>query len=573
MTNSEIAKILEEISEYLEIQDDGFRARAYARAAGTIATLDREVTDIYRDDGIKGLQAIPNIGLGIAEKIEELLKTGSLHYLQDLKKKLPIQVHELTSIEGVGPKTIKTLYKTLQIRTRDDLEKAARTGKLAALPHFGKKTEQKILKSIEFLKQNSGRFLLGDILPIAISIEQQLAKVAGVKQLAIAGSLRRRQETIGDIDIVASADDPKKIIEAFTSLPIVTHRYGSGPTKANVRLSIGIDADLRVVSDDEYGAALLYFTGDKQHNIELRKIAIEKGCKLSEYGLFKGQKRLAARTEQEVYGALGLAWLPPEIRTASGEIESAMEHRVPALIPYGSIKGDLQVQTSWTDGSASIEDMAHAAIKHGLSYIAITDHTKSLTVTGGLDEHKLALQGREIDRLNKKFLRQEFRILKSAEVNILKDGRLDIADGALKKLDLVGASVHSHFGMSEEEMTDRIIAAIKHPLVNILFHPTGRLIKKREPYKVDILKIIKAAKLYGVALEVNAHPDRLDLKDTHIRLAIRHGVKLVVDTDAHATEHFGFIDLGVAQVRRGWGSAADVINTKSVRDLLKAIKK
>jgi len=573
MTNVQIAKILEEISEYLDVSDDGFRSRAYARAAGAITSLDREAADIYREEGRKGLESIPSIGSGIAEKIEELVTTGSLRYLDELKQRLPINVHELTAIEGIGPKTIKTLYKQLHIKTLDDLEKAAKSGKLGTLPHFGKKTEEKILKSIDFLKQSKGRFLLGDILPSASVIEKRLKKIPGVRHVAIAGSLRRRQETIGDIDIVASSKEPQKIIDAFTTFPEVIHIYGSGPTKANVRLSLGIDADLRVVHDDQYGAALLYFTGDKQHNIELRKIAIEKGWKLSEYGLFKGNKILAGTTEEDVYHKLGLEWIPPEIRTVSGEIEAGMKNRIPHLIPYGSIKGDLQVQTSWTDGTASIEAMADAAIAHGLSYIAITDHTKSLTVTGGLDEKGLVKQAKEIDVLNKKFLKKKFRILKSAEVNILKDGRLDIADATLKKLDLVGASVHSHFGMSEEEMTARIITALKHPLVNILFHPTGRLIKKREPYKVDILKVIKAAKLYGVALEVNAYPDRLDLKDTHIRLALQHGVKLVVDTDAHAPEHFTFLDLGVAQVRRGWGGKADVLNTTSVSDLLKKIKK
>ncbi|MBI4250046.1 DNA polymerase/3'-5' exonuclease PolX [Candidatus Uhrbacteria bacterium] len=573
MTNTEIAKILEEISEYLDVSNDGFRSRAYGRAAATIASLDREATDIYREEGQKGLESIPSIGSGIAEKIEELVTTGSLHYLDELKTKLPVNVQELTAIEGVGPKTIKTLYTQLHIKTRDDLEKAAASGSLRALPHFGEKTERKILKSIEFLKQSKGRFLLGDILPIASKIEVRLKKIPGVRHVAIAGSLRRRQETIGDIDIVASSKEPQKMIDAFISFPEVVHIYGSGATKANVRLSLGIDADLRVVHDKEYGAALLYFTGDKQHNIELRKIAIEKGWKLSEYGLFKGNKLLAGATEEEVYHKLGLEWMPPEIRTVSGEIEAAMEKRIPRLIPYGSIKGDLQVQTSWTDGTASIEAMTDAALAHGLSYIAITDHTKSLTVARGLDEKGLARQAREIDALNKKFLKKKFRILKSAEVNILKDGKLDIADTALKKLDLVGVSVHSHFGMSEEEMTARIITALKHPLVNILFHPTGRLIKKREPYKVDILKVIKAAKHYGVALEVNAYPDRLDLKDTHIRLAIEHGVKLVVDTDAHAPEHGKFLDLGVAQVRRGWGSKTDVLNTQSVSDLLKEIKR
>ncbi|MBI4273052.1 DNA polymerase/3'-5' exonuclease PolX [Candidatus Uhrbacteria bacterium] len=573
MTNNEIAKTLQEISEYLEIQDDSFRARAYNRASGVIASLERHASDIYKEGGIKALEKIPSVGKGIAEKIEELLTKNSIAYLEQLKKELPANISELSAVEGVGPSTIKTLYKKLGVKTLADLEKVARTGKIRALPHFGQKSEQKILKSIEFLKKNKGRFLLGEILPIARSIEKRIGDIPGVSRVNIAGSLRRMQETIGDIDIVVSASDPSAVMKAFISFPEVTHIYGTGHTKTNVRLAIGIDADVRVVKEKEYGATLLYFTGDTQHNIELRKLAIKKRWKLSEYGLYKGTKFLAGHTEEEVYKKLGLAWIPPEIRTASGEIKSAQTRTLPDLIPYGSIRGDLQVQTSWSDGIESIEKMAIAAMANGLSYIAITDHTKSLGVAGGLSERELARQGKEIDMLNKKFNEKKFHIFKSAEINIFKNGRFDISDSALKKLDVVSASVHSHFGMTENEMTERIIKAMKHPLLNIFFHPTGRLLKKREPYQVDILKIIKAAKEYGVALEVNAQPQRLDLKDTHIRLAVEHGVKLIVNTDAHAPDHFRYLDFGIGQVRRGWGKRADLLNTKPADQLLKSLRK
>lgn len=569
MINVEIAKILEVISEYLEIKNDSFRARAYQRASSVIATLDQEADDIYRDGGIQALEQIPSVGKGIAEKIEELIQQGSVQYLQQLKKEFPVNVAELTAVEGVGPSTIRALYEKLGIKTVSDLEKAARSGKISAIPHFGKKSEEKMLKSIAFLKKSHGRFLLGDVLGLARSIENRLRNSEGVRHADLAGSLRRMQETIGDIDIVACAKNPELITKTFAQFPEVEHVYAKGTTKINVRLKIGIDADLRVVSEKEYGAALLYFTGDKQHNIELRKLAIAKKWKLSEYGLFQRGKILAGRSEAELYARLGLTWIPPELRTSSGEIHAAKEKNLPDLIPYQSIRGDLQVQTSWSDGSASVEKMALAAIAHGLDYIAITDHTQALGVAGGLSEHDLSRQMKEIDALNKKFSKKNFRILKSAELNILKDGQFDIADSTLKKMDTVCASVHSHFGMAEDQMTERIIKAMKHPLLTILFHPTGRLIKKREPYRVDILKIIKAAKQYGVALEVNAHPDRLDLKDSHIRLAIEHGVKLVVNTDAHAPDHFRFLDLGVAQVRRGWGRASDVLNTQSVHALLK----
>ncbi len=573
MTNTKIAKIFEQVSEYLEIKDDSFRARAYKRASGVIASLERELGDIYKEGGMKALDEIPSVGKGIAEKIQELLTKGSLRYLTQLKKDLPVNVLELTEVEGVGPSTIKILYKKLKVKTLSDLEKAAHKGKISALAHFGKKSEEKIIKSIEFLKKNKGRFLLGEILPIAKSIESRLQDIEGVHHVDVAGSIRRMQETIGDIDIVVCAKDPKSIVKAFAGFPEVGHVYGAGLTKANVQLKAGIDADLRAVRQKEYGAALIYFTGDKQHNIELRKLAGVKKWKLSEYGLFHGKKFLAGRTEEEVYKKLGLQWMPPELRTSSGELEAAVKKNIPALIPYGSIRGDLQVQTSWSDGNETIESMALAAMEHGLSYIAITDHTKSLGVAGGLSEHDLAQQAKEINALNKKFATQHFRIFKSAEINILKNGLFDISNAALKKMDIVSASIHSHFGMTETQMTERIITAMKHPLLNIFFHPTGRLIKKREPYQIDILKVIKAAKMYGVALEVNAYPERLDLKDAHIRLAIEHGVKLVVNSDAHGKNHFRFMDLGVAQVRRGWGSATDVLNTKPAEQLLQSLQR
>lgn len=584
MTNQEIAQLFYEIAEYLEMEDVPFKPRAYERVAQTIDSLDRECVDIYKEKGIDGLRKISGVGENIAKHIEELLKTGKFRELQEIKKKTPVNISELRKVEGLGPKTIKLLYEKLRVKNLADLEKAAKGGKIARLPHLGQKAEQKILKGIEFLRQSNGRFFLGDILPVVRRMEDRLRKIAGVIHVTAAGSVRRMQETIGDIDILVTTRNQKMVMDAFVAMPEVVHVYGRGLTKTNVRLKMGIDADVRVLPENAYGAGLQYFTGDKTHNIEVRKIAIKKGYKLSEYGLFsakggsalggKGKKLVAGKTEEEIYARLGMALPPPEIRTASGEIEVALKGKLPNLIPYGSIHGDLQVQTNWTDGTASIEDMAHAAAKAGLEYIAITDHTQALAMTGGLDEKGLARQGKEIDKINKKFLipNSKFLILKSAEVNILKDGRLDIKDEALAKLDIVGVSVHSHFNLSEEEQTERIIRAMKNPNVDILFHPTGRIIGKREPYKVDILKIVKAAKLYGVALEVNAS-NRLDLKDTHIRLAIEHGVKLVVNSDAHATNHFEWLDLGVAQVRRGWGSKADVLNTQSVEKLLESLKR
>lgn len=571
--NQRIAKLLSEMGEYLEVAGVPYKPQAYSRAARVIAGLTDEVTDIYARDGKRGLDALPGIGRGIAEKIEEYINTGRIIELERMKKKFPVNVSELSAVEGIGPKKIATLYKTLKIKNLADLERAIRHHKIAGLAHFGKKSEDQMRTGIAFLKKSRGRMLLETVLPLAEEIEERLKKMPGVKQATIAGSIRRRQETVGDIDIVVTAAHPKAVMGAFVSMPEVEHVYSKGSTKTMVRLDIGIDADLRVVPDDVYGAALQYFTGDKQHNIEVRKIAIKKGYKLSEYGLFKGAKLIAAKTEEEIYEKLGLAYIPPELRTATGEIAAAQKGELPNLIPYNSIRGDLQVQTNWTDGNAPLEEMAHAAYDAGLEYIAITDHTQSLAMTGGLDEKKLARQAREIDRLNKTFAEKKFRILKSAEVNILKDGSLDIPDAALRKLDLVCVAVHSHFALSEKEQTERIVRALKHPLVNILFHPTGRRIGRREPYALDMERVLRAAAAYGVAMEASASPDRLDLKDTHIRRAIELGVKLVVDSDAHAPAHFKNLNLAVAQVRRGWGKRGDVLNTLSAEKCITALKR
>lgn len=573
-TNAEIAKALANMATLYQMVEVAFKPAAYQRAAESIQTLDEELYDLWKREGKKGLDKIPGVGMGIAAHIEEILKTGRFKEYEQMKKKFPVDLEGLTAVEGVGPMAVKELWQKLKIKNLAQLEKAVKTGKVRKLPRFGEKSEQNILKGIEFLKRSRGRFNLGEVFPIVKNMEERLAKILGIGKIATAGSFRRRQETIGDIDILVTAKHPQKVIDAFLQFPEIGYIYGKGPTKVNVRLKNGLDADIRVLPEDTYGSGLQYFTGDKTHNIQLRTLAIKKGYKLSEYGLFRGKKLVAGKTEEEIYARLGMATPPPEIRTASGEIEAARAHKLPKLIPYGSIRGDLQVQTSWTDGSANIEEMAKAAMKAGLEYIAITDHTRSLAMTGGLDEKGLERQGKEIDKLNKELgIRNKgFRILKGAEVNILKDGTLDIKDEALKKLDVVGVSVHSHFHMPEGEMTARIIRALKNSHVNIMFHPTGRIIGRREAYKLDIIKVLKAAKEYGVVMEANAQPDRLDLRDAHIKDAIKFGVKLVIDSDAHAPAHFKFLDFGVAQVRCGWGSVKDVLNTKEVEEFMKTLK-
>lgn len=606
MDNKQISKILYEISQILEIQDVPFKPRAYEKAAMNIETMNEEIAEIYKKGGIKALEDIPGVGVSIAEKIEELIKTNKLKYYADLKKKFPVELSEMSAVEGLGPKNIAKLYKELGIKNLKTLEAAARAGKISKLPHFGKKSEKKILSGIEFLKKSGGRMLLSEALPLAEKIISELKKIRGVKKIVYAGSLRRMQETVGDLDLLATTGQPKLIMDAFIKLPEVESIHSRGEILSSVRLKNGRDADLRVVPPKSFGAALQYFTGDKQHNIEMRKIAIKKGYKLNEYGLWKGNptslklrgagRNIAAETEEEIYKKLGMNAPPPELRTASGEIESAMFPSPPArggvrgggrglsrLVGYNDIKGDLQMHTNWTDGGATMEKMAEAAKKMGYRYIAFTDHTKALAMTGGLNEADLARQGKEIDELNKKFKvpppkadaprAQKFKILKSAEINILKDGSLDIKNEALKKLDIVSAAVHTNFHMMREEMTARIVKAMQNPYLNILFHPTGRIINRRKGYEIDIDEIIKAAKKYGVALEIDAYPNRLDLKDEYIRKAVQAGVKLVIDTDSHAPEHLQFMKYGIAQARRGWAKKSDILNTLPAEKLIQTLKK
>jgi DNA polymerase (family 10) len=569
--NFEIAKILYEIAIYLDMQGEKFKPRAYEKAARSIEALTEEVADIFARGGIEALKEIPGVGESIAQKIAELVQTGKLEYYEKLKKEIPVDVAGLSAIEGVGPKKIKTLYQKLKIKTVEDLEKAAREGKIRKLPHFGEKSEQDILKSIEFLKKGKGRALLGYILPLAKEIEDRLKKLPEVKQVALAGSARRMKETVGDLDFLVVSDKPEKVMDFFVSMPEVVDILGKGKTKSMVRLKVGIDADLRVVEEKSFGAALQYFTGNKEHNIALRKIAIEKGWKLSEYGVFdKHDKYIAGRTEEEVYAKLGLQWMPPEMRENAGEVELALQKKIPKLIEYDSLQGDLQVQTNWTDGASTIAEYVAEARKLGLKYIVITDHTKSLAFTGGLDERMLLKQKEEIEKINKQSA--DVTVLSGAEVNILKDGSLDINDATLKQLDVVGAAVHSHFNMSKEEMTKRIIRAMKNPNVDILFHPTGRVIQKREPYEVDIEQITDAAKETGTILEIDSFPDRLDLKDEHVRLAKKSGCKFSIDSDAHSTVQMHYLQFGIGVARRGWLEAKDVVNTMPLDKFLKQLK-
>lgn len=575
MTNSQIAKILYEMADYYEMEGVPFKPRAYQKAAEAIESLDQQVVEIYAERGQAGFGKIPGVGSGIADHLVELAESGKLKKYEQFQKKFPVDLSELTAIAGIGPKTVLALYKKLRVRTLADLRRAAQAHQIRNLPGFGKTSEEKILNGLRFREAHAGRFILGLIYPVVEDLRKTLESSGYFQKLLVGGSFRRMQETVGDIDLLGVAKHPEQAMEFFVKLPGVREILEQGKTKSEIVLQDSLQVDLRIVPEASWGAALQYFTGDKSHNIKLRKIAVSKGLKLSEYGLFKGHKSVAGRTEEEVYRALGLDWMPPELRTDTGEIEAAAKHRLPQLLPYGSVRGDLQTQTNWTDGANTIEEMAKAARVLGREYICITDHTRSLYMTGGLDEAKLLRQGREIDKLNRKFRQQgsKFRILKGAEVNIMKDGSLDLPDRALKRLDVVGVSVHSHFNLPRAEMTKRIIKALGNSSVDIFFHPTARLIQRREPIDFDFAEVLLAAKKKRVALEIDAQPVRMDIHDTLIREAVGAGAKFTIDSDAHNISQLDFLRFGEGQARRGWATKKDVLNTLPVEKLLEHFRK
>lgn len=575
MHNTEIAQILMEIGEHLEMKGENvFKVKAYEKAAQTITELDKELNDIYKEKGLKGLEEIPGVGPSIAEKIEELIKTGKSKYYEKLKKKAPVDLGELMKVEGLGPKGIQKLYEELDVTNLEELTEAAKLGKIAKLKGFGKKSEEKILRGIEFVKKSGGRFLLGQIIPQVKEIEDYLKKFKEVNKVIVAGSVRRKKETVGDVDFLATSDKPEKMIDFFTKIPSVVEVMAKGDTRAAIKLKSRLNVDLRVVPEESYGAALNYFTGSKEHNIALRQIAIGKGYKLNEYGLYDGERQIAGKTEEEIYKTLGLEYIEPELREMIGEIQASLENKLPKLIDYKDLKGDLQIQTTWSDGTASIEQMAREAIKRGLEYILITDHTKRLAMTKGLDEKRILEQMEEIDHINKKFHADglKFKILKGSECDILKDGSLDLPDEVLEKLDIVGVSIHSHFNLPRAEQTIRVKKAIQNPHADIFFHPTGRLINKRPAIDLDMEEIIKIAKETGTVMEINAFYDRLDLKDDHIRMCVKAGVKLAIDSDAHSTSHFSMLEYGIAQARRGWAEKKDIINCWPLEKMLLMLK-
>lgn len=556
------------------MEEVDFKPQAYRRAARTLKDLEEDVLNIYERAGIEGLKEIKGVGEAIARKIQEYLETGAMEYYKKLKKKQPLDIKQLVRVEGMGPKRAKTLYRELGVADLDDLEKAAREGRIASLEGFGEKMEQNIIQGIEFLKASKGRFLLGEILPYAREIKKELEGLSEIKEISVVGSLRRRRETIGDIDLlvgVEKKEDAETIMDFFVQLPLVVKVWSRGSTRSSIRLENGFNVDLRVVELDSFGAALQYFTGSKEHNIITRRIAKDKNMKLNEYGLFKGRRKVAGRDEKEIYGKLGMQWPAPELRENEGEIEAALKRKLPQLVKLKDIKGDLHCHTEWNGGVNSIKQMVLAAKELGYSYIGISDHTKFLRIENGLDEEKLAGQRREIERLKREIT--GIKILQGAEVNILEDGSLDIDKQALSRLDYVIAGIHSQFRMNEEKMTSRVLKAVKNPYVNIISHPTGRLLKRRKEFDIDFEEILSAARKHQVALEVNSSPARLDISDRKIRMSKQAGVKMAINTDSHHKGHMRVMELGVSQARRGWAEKKDVINTCSLSDLVRFFKK
>jgi len=569
----EIANIFYEIADILELKQVAWKPAAYRKAARALETLSEGVGEIYNRGGLKALMEIPGVGEGLAKKIVEYLKTGKIKEYERVKRLIPPGVEEMMHIASLGPKKAMRLYQEMHIKSVSQLEQAAKAGRIRKLKGFGPKSEQDILRGLSFLQLRKERALLGTALPIARDIVNRLQKLKVVKAAEPAGSLRRMKETVGDIDILVIAADSKPVMDFFIAMPDVATVLAKGPTKSTVILKQGIQADVRVLEEKSFGAALQYFTGNKDHNIALRTMAIKKGLKLSEYGLFKRSGGyVAGRTEQDVYKALGLPYIEPELRENMGEIDAARRHALPKLIGYDDIKGDLHVHTNWSEGSATIEEMARASRAFGHQYIAICDHSKSERIQHGLDEKRLLKQIVEIDKLNKKFEPLGFRIFKGTECDILPNGKLDLADSVLKQLDIVVVSIHSRFKSPKDEMTKRICIALENPNVTILGHPTGRLISQREPYAVDLEKVYEAAKANGKLLEINAFPNRLDLNDVNIKAAKEFGLKFSIATDSHSPDHLRMMEFGIAQARRGWLEACDVINTLPLKKFEKFIE-
>lgn len=566
MRNTELARTFQEIADILEIKGENiFKVRAYQKAARTIEHWPQELEMVLKEDK---LQEIPGVGEAIAKKITELLATGKLQYYEELKADMPEGVTELLKVPGIGPKTAWKLVTELRIKNLEELEKAIADGKVAQLFRMGDKTAENILNSLQAMRRKDRRISLGQARPIVEEIASSLKSISGLKSLTAAGSLRRLQETVGDIDLMGTADDPVRVIDAFVKLPQVKEVLAKGTTKASVILSGGLQVDLRMVDHKQFGSLLQYFTGSKQHNIVLRERAHRMGLKISEYGIqrLNSEELETFADEESFYRRMGLQYIPPELREDRGEIELAEKNALPSLVELADIKGDLHVHTDWSDGHASIGEMALEARKRGYEYIAITDHAAGLGVAHGLSPERLQEQIAEIKKLNREM--GKFRIMTGMEVDIKADGTLDMPDDILAQLDVVVASVHSAMNQDEDRMTARVLKALSNLHLDILAHPTARLLGEREPIRVRMEDILKAARKNRKALEINAMPDRLDLKDVHIIRAREIGVKLVLSTDSHNPSHLGLMYFGIGMARRGWCKAEDILNSRSLEEFL-----
>lgn len=567
--NIDIANVFDEIADFLEIEGENpFRIRAYRNAARTVRGLGAELKDMVADDA--DLTELPGIGKELAAKIHEILETGTAKALIKLQARIPKTVIEILRLPNLGPKRVRVLYHDLKIENLQQLSEAARKGDIRALDGFGEKTENAILEAIEAQAQKEKRFKVAEAKPYVDSLIGYLKKVPGVSKVVAAGSYRRCLETVGDLDILVTARAGSPVMDHFVEYDEVKNVLSRGATRSSVVLRCGLQVDVRRVEQVSFGAALQYFTGSKSHNIAIRRLGQQRGLKINEYGVFRFEKRVAGKTEASVYRMVDLPYIPPELRENRGEIEAARDKRLPNLIEFSDLKGDLHIHTDYTDGRNSLGEMALAAKKRGYKYFAVTEHSDRLKIAGGLDPPKLLKQMEEVDRLNEAL--KGITILKGIEVEILEDGRLDLADDVLAKLDLVVGTIHSHFGLSLQKQTERILRAMDHPYFTFLAHPTGRLINEREPYKVDMMQLISKARERGCFLELNANPRRLDLYDTYCQTAKSEGVLVAINSDAHQVNALDDIGFGVGQARRGWLEKGDVLNTRSLTQLRKLLK-
>lgn len=568
--NKDIADIFDRLADLLELEGENpFRVRAYRNAAATVENLPQNLEEMVKNGD--DLTQLPAIGNDLAQKINDIVNRKEIDLLKRLEEKNPIDFEELNRIQGLGPRRIKKLYEILNVKNIDDLYHAAEEHKIRNLQGFSAKIEEHILEEIKKIKEKYNRIKISTAEQYALPFVEYLRKNRSIQDIQIAGSYRRRKETIGDIDILVTCDDSISVTEDFINYNDVDEVLAKGDTRSSIVLKSGIQVDLRVLPQKSYGAAMLYFTGSKAHNIVIRKLAKQKDWKVNEYGLFSNDDFLAGETEKGIYNKLGLPYIEPELRENRGEFEAAEEGNLPELIKLSDIKGDLHSHTILTDGKNTLAEMAEAAQKLGYKYIANTDHSKRVTVAGGLDEKDVIENIKRTDKLNEQF--KNFTILKGIEVDILEDGSLDLPDYILKELDIVIGAIHYKFNLSREEQTERILRAMDNPYFNILAHPTGRLINEREPYDIDLVKIMKKAKENNCILEINAQPSRLDLDDLNSRKAKEMGVKLAISTDAHSTTQFEFMRYGIGQARRGWIEKNNVINTKNINELTKTLKK